>query len=180
MLALYSVSIKIFLCLNIFLSAIRLQPGFVRLPRPYRPWNCQRGRQYNQNFTTNTSCLQEWEDRIVSLPVLLLPFIMWPSKRRVPQIWWVLCEVDPGGEILTSTGSIFHPKSLETDLKSLLLQGAQLVSDGSWLTFIYYWLRSNVDQRSRDERLYISLSIISVLHYPKNNILHSYLLGLKT
>jgi len=37
--------------------------------------------------------------------------------------------------------------------------GLQLVSDGSWLTFIYYWLRSNLDQGSRDERLYILLSI---------------------
>lgn len=41
-------------------------------------------------------------------------------------------------------------------------QGLQLLSDGTWLTFIYYWLRSNLDQGSRDERLYISLSITRV------------------
>lgn len=40
--------------------------------------------------------------------------------------------------------------------------GLQLPSDGTWLTFIYYWLRSNLDQGSRDERLYISLSITRV------------------
>lgn len=40
--------------------------------------------------------------------------------------------------------------------------GLQLPSDGTWLTFIYYWLRSNLDQGSGDERLYISLSITRV------------------
>lgn len=94
-----------------------------------------RGRQYNQNFTTNRSSLWEWEDSIVSLPVQFLTFIMWPSKRRVPQIWWVLCEADPRGEILTLAGSIFHPKSLETGLQIIYSACSLYQMVGSWLSF---------------------------------------------
>lgn len=120
------------------LQSYELQPGFRRLQDHTGMELSRLPVQYNQNFHTNRSALWEWENSIVFLPVQFLTFLAWPSKRRVPQIWWGLCEVDPGGEILTSAGSIFHLKSLETDL--------QIISKGcSFYQMVVGWRSFTTD-----------------------------------
>lgn len=94
------------------------------------------------------------ERAVLSLRVQFLTFPAWPSKRRVPQIWWGLCEVDPGGEILTSAGSIFHLKSLETD--------PQIISkDCSFHQMVVGWLSFTTDLGqtwTRDQEMKGSIS----------------------
>lgn len=146
---------KDFLFLNIFPFRVM---GFNQVSWDFRIVQAQNcpdcsSVQYNQNFTTNRSALWEWENSILSLPVQFLTFLVWPSKRRLPQIWG-LCEVDPGGEILTSSGSIFHLKSLETDL--------QIISkDCSFYQMVVGWLSFTTDLGqtwTRDQEMKGSIS----------------------
>lgn len=131
-----------------------LQPGFMRLQDHTGMEPPRLPVQYNHKFTTNRSALWERENSILSLPVQFLTFLAWPSKRRVPQIWWGLCEVDPGGEILTSAGSIFHLKSLETDF--------QIISkDCSFYQMVVGWLSFTTDLGqawTRDQEMKGSIS----------------------
>lgn len=106
--------------------------------RIIQAWNCPDCLCSITQISLQTVQLCGNEQTVLPLPVQFLTFLAWPSKRRVPQIWWGLCEVHPGGEILTSAGSIFHLKSPETDPQTIS-------KDCSFYQMVLGWLSFTTD-----------------------------------